>query len=157
MIQITYDPRVLSYESLLDVYFGGRHWKNRSWSTQYRSVILHGGSSQHDAAQKAISLRGAEKTVALESLRAFFRAEAYHQKYRLRMVAPLARRLAALFEDDEAFVASTLAARMNGYLAGYGTKEGLEEACREDGLPPSVLEEVRDLLRPFAAPKDGVP
>jgi peptide-methionine (S)-S-oxide reductase len=93
----------------------------------------------------------------LEPLRAFFRAEAYHQKYRLRMEGPLARRLAALFEDDEAFVASTLAARMNGYLAGYGTKEELEAACRDDGLPLSVLEEIGGLLAPFVVPKDGVP
>ena len=61
----------------------------------------------------------------------FWRAEGYHQKYRLRHQRELQNALLALFRSDRALVDSTEAARINGLLAGYGTKAGLS-------VPPHI-------------------
>jgi hypothetical protein len=50
----------------------------------------------------------------------FTPAEAYHQKYLLRQRSDLMTEFAALYPDPEDFVASTAAARVNGYLGGHG-------------------------------------
>ncbi len=57
----------------------------------------------------------------------FYPAEDYHQKYYLRQDRTLAQEFRAMYGDDqEAFRDSTAAARVNGYVAGYGTKAQLE-------------------------------
>ena len=57
----------------------------------------------------------------------FTRAEDYHQKYRLRRHAELMRQLEAVYPDPGDFTDSTAAARLNGYLAGFGTEERIRE------------------------------
>jgi len=66
----------------------------------------------------------------------FYPAEAYHQKYRLRQVPDLMKEFSAMYPDDDDLVASTAAARVNGYLAGYGTCEGLQGELSGLGLSP---------------------
>lgn len=53
-------------------------------------------------------------------MRRFYRAEAYHQKYRLRSRRDLMDEFRARFGTDQALVDSTAAARVNGWLDGYG-------------------------------------
>ena len=80
------------------------------------------------------SERGARASVRLggplatriEPLKRFWPAEGYHQKYHLRNDRVLAAEFKAMFEgNDAAFVDSTSAARVNGYLAGDGTRAQL--------------------------------
>jgi len=94
VVQVTYDPRVISFRDLLDVYFTIHdpttlNRQGNDVGTQYRSIILY-----HDPEQKAI----AEQTVAdlksqhlwsrpivtqIEPLTHFYPAEAYHREYYL--------------------------------------------------------------------------
>ncbi len=64
----------------------------------------------------------------------FYRAEDYHQKYYLRQRPDLIRELRAIYPSDEELVNSTVAARLNGYLAEKGPypaiKAELESCCR---------------------------
>ena len=64
----------------------------------------------------------------------FYRAEAYHQKYRLRHVPELMEEFSVIYPDDDDFVDSTVAARLNGYLGGHGTFEALEAELSGLGL-----------------------
>lgn len=50
----------------------------------------------------------------------FTRAEDYHQKYRLRRDPVLMKAFRELFPEERSFVDSTAAARVNGFLAGFG-------------------------------------
>lgn len=88
--QITFDPAVVSYESLLDMF-----WKshdpttlNRQGAdvgTQYRSAIFYNDEKQKAAAEN--SKRSAQKdfhnpiVTAIEPLKQFYEAENYHQDY----------------------------------------------------------------------------
>lgn len=92
VVQITYDPEVISFETLLEVF-----WKthdpttlNRQGNdvgTQYRSVIYY-----HDAEQKELAQQYKEKLNAsgafsnpivteISPMDTFYAAEDYHQNY----------------------------------------------------------------------------
>ena len=92
VVQITYDPEVVSFETLLEVF-----WKthdpttlNRQGNdvgTQYRSVIYY-----HDEEQKELAQQYKEKLNAsgafpnpvvteISPMDTFYAAEAYHQNY----------------------------------------------------------------------------
>lgn len=64
----------------------------------------------------------------------FYLAEPYHQKYRLQQVPDLMKEFRAMYPDTDGFVASTAAARVNGYIAGYGTLDTLRDELTSFGL-----------------------
>lgn len=64
----------------------------------------------------------------------FYRAEGYHQKYYLRMKRELVRMLETMHSSEDEFVNSALAARLNGYFAGYATSADIEAELGRLGL-----------------------
>jgi peptide methionine sulfoxide reductase msrA/msrB len=91
-IRITYDPRRLSYDRLLDVFFDAHdptqlNRQGADRGTQYRSAIFYANDEQRQAAQAKIDQLTAKKkfpepiVTKLEPLVEFFPAEAYHQDY----------------------------------------------------------------------------
>ncbi|MCX5807640.1 MAG: hypothetical protein NT010_16495 [Proteobacteria bacterium] len=47
-----------------------------------------------------------------------------------------------IYRTDEDFVASTAAARINGYLGGYGKNSDLEKDLSETGLRPETVKKL---------------
>jgi peptide-methionine (S)-S-oxide reductase len=94
-VQITYDPRQVSYGQILQVYFSVAHnptQLNRQGpdvGTQYRSVIFYANDAQRLIAQKYIAQLDKAGVFAtpivtrLAPLRGFYKAEGYHQDYLL--------------------------------------------------------------------------
>ena len=64
----------------------------------------------------------------------FHLAEEYHQKYYLRQDFVLGNEFRMMFPSEGDLVNSTAAARVNGYLGGYGTKSALKEELDQLGL-----------------------
>lgn len=92
VIEVEYDPTVLSLENLFAVFFTAhdpttRNQQGADKGTQYRSVILYKTEEQKNAAEKYIQKLTTEKiypnpiVTELEPLQKFFSAEAYHQNY----------------------------------------------------------------------------
>lgn len=88
--QITFDPRKISYEKLLEVLWEAHdpttmNRQGADHGTQYRSVIFTHDEKQKAAAEK--SLTEARKNfhdpivTVIEPLTTFYRAENYHQDY----------------------------------------------------------------------------
>jgi len=77
----------------------------------------------------------------------FYPAEAYHQKYSLRGESDLMRELNAVYPDAKDFMNSTAAARLNGYLGGYGTMEVLQAELDSYGLSPEGRQKLLSLLK----------
>jgi peptide-methionine (S)-S-oxide reductase len=65
---------------------------------------------------------------------AFYRAEDYHQKYRLRRERNLLQEFERIYPADGDLVDSTAAARVNGYLGGHGTAGDLKTDLNRLGL-----------------------
>jgi peptide-methionine (S)-S-oxide reductase len=137
-IQIDYDPTEISYEELLDVFWTTHRPTQPVGSRQYMSVVFY-----HDEEQKRLALDSKAREAArlqqdiyteIVPASEFYPAEDYHQKYQLRQRPELMKEFAAIYPDNDDFVASTAAARVNGYVAGYGTLAGLQGELDDLGL-----------------------
>jgi peptide-methionine (S)-S-oxide reductase len=80
-------------------------------------------------------------TPIVESAR-FYLAEDYHQKYYLRGDPVLASELADY--SPQAFVDSTVAARLNAYVAGHGSLAQLDAEAEGLGLSSAALTHLRN-------------
>jgi len=95
-VEITYDPRQVSYGQLLQIYFSVAHdptQLNRQGpdrGTQYRSAVFPANGEQREIAQAYIAQLNRAKAypkalaTTVEPLQAFYPAEDYHQDYLVR-------------------------------------------------------------------------
>jgi peptide-methionine (S)-S-oxide reductase len=92
VVQITYDPAVVSYDDLLYVFWQLHdpttlNRQGPDYGTQYRSIILAHNQEQYDAAVASRDRLAASGTfpnpivTEIVPLKAFHKAEAYHQNY----------------------------------------------------------------------------
>ncbi len=137
-IQIDYDPTVISYRDLLKRFWEAHDPSMGSWSTQYKAAIFYQNDEQKKLALETrdeveVTRRIKVKTEILPFSR-FYVAEAYHQKYGLRGHSEFMKELRSFYPSDEALMNSTAAARLNGYLSGYGTAASLQEEIGSLGL-----------------------
>ena len=124
-----------------------------SWSRQYMSAVYFHSEEQERLALETRNREGTKRKgkIYTEIVPAseFYLAETYHQKYLLRQRPALMKEFNAIYPATEDFVNSTAAARINGYLGGYGTFSALKAELNNLGLPPvtskKLLEIVEDL------------
>jgi peptide-methionine (S)-S-oxide reductase len=90
VIQLTFDPAVLSYDKLLEIFWEAHdpttlNRQGNDEGTQYRSIILYANDAQKKAAEasKARAAKRFKKPIVTEivPLKAFYPAEDYHQDY----------------------------------------------------------------------------
>ncbi|KAF0291370.1 Peptide methionine sulfoxide reductase [Amphibalanus amphitrite] len=145
---IEFDPQQTSYEALL-----GMFWRNHDCtarcSRQYMSAIFY-----HDEEQKALAERTMKeqasrqtKNITTKILPAgeFTEAEDYHQKYLLQKHGALLSSLDIEPGDD--LIKSHVAARLNGYVGGYGKLQDFDAEWERLGLNNQMAEYVRNIIR----------
>lgn len=92
VVQITFDPSVITFDDLLDVFFAIHdpttlNRQGADQGTQYRSVIFPHDAEQERQARAKIAATEAEGVwstpivTTIEPLTEFYPAEAYHQGY----------------------------------------------------------------------------
>jgi methionine-S-sulfoxide reductase len=122
-IQIDFDPEVITYEELLDIYWESHDPNIRAYSTQYQSMILtHNDEQLHLATQSRDQQQAKSgQTIVTEivPLVKFYLAEDYHQKYFLRSQADLKSPLLEVYPEGIDWLNSTAVARLNGIAGGY--------------------------------------
>jgi methionine-S-sulfoxide reductase len=152
-IQIDYDPTQISYEELLDIFWESHDPTQRPFSRQYMPFLFYHNEEQKRLALQTRDREAAEAggTIYTEILPAseFYLAEAYHQKYLLQQVPELMQEFNAMYPNPEDFVASTAAARANGYVGGYGSATALQETLDGFGLSPAGNQKLQGFARDF--------
>jgi peptide-methionine (S)-S-oxide reductase len=137
-IQIDFDPTVVSYAELLDVFWSSHNPAMSPFSRQYMSIVFYHNDEQRRLAvetkEREAARLGADIHTEIVPASQFTLAEAYHQKYRLQGRSDLMGEFSAMYPDDADFVASTAAARVNGYVGGYGTCDNLQKEITTLGL-----------------------
>lgn len=144
-VQLDYDPAVIGYEELLEVFFASHDSTRASYSRQYMSAVFFHTDEQERLAlaAKAAQEAATGKTVQTQILPAvaFYLAEDYHQKYGLQGDPVVLAEFRAMYPKLADLVDSTAATRANAYLYGYGD---LEQLNRElDGLGLSEESDAR--------------
>ncbi len=141
-VQIEYDPTQVSYRDLLEQFWANHDPSIQPPNSQYRSIIFYHDDQQRRLAQETKvrqeKSRGTLYTAILPYDK-FYLAESYHQKYRLRHDHDLMKEFAAMYPDSRDFMNSTAAARINGYLEGYGQFSTMQRELNRYGLSgPSI-------------------
>ncbi|RLM89927.1 peptide-methionine (S)-S-oxide reductase MsrA [Haloarcula sp. Atlit-7R] len=148
VVQVEYDPETVSYEGLLNVFWANHAPFSAPLKRQYRGVVLAHDDQQRETAartrEELESQTGKSVETAIETLDRFYLAEGYHQKYELRSTPVVADELEDTYGD--AFVDSTVAARLNGFVAGHGDDDEREALFAQLDISPAALSEVRRRL-----------
>jgi peptide-methionine (S)-S-oxide reductase len=145
-----FDPGLITYEKLVDLFWEAHDptWPARS--RQYRAALFY-----HGEGQKRLALESREReqarhgrAIRTEVLPApeFYRAEDYHQKFYLRQDSILMGEFRAIYPEARNFTDSTAAARVNGYLAGYGSRTSLQADLDILGLSPGGSKRLLDSI-----------
>jgi len=92
VVQITFDPAVISYLELLEIFFKTHdpttlNRQGADVGIQYRSIVLFHNEAQHELAEEIIQELDSEGiwnnpiVTTVEPFEQFYSAEAYHQEY----------------------------------------------------------------------------
>ncbi len=138
VVQIDYNEEIITYDELLDIFWKNNTCKMKFKKVQYKSLILY-----HDEEQKIKALKSKlekEKNencyiyTDIEHMNKFYIAENYHQKYYLQSVRDVSDDIKSSCENFSEFVDSKIAARLNGYIKGYGNSNMLRADLETDLL-----------------------
>ena len=149
-IQIDYDPTRISYAELLEIFWQSHNCTSRAYSRQYMSIIFYHDEEQRKLAEESRereeARRGVPIVTEIKPASGFTLAEDYHQRYRLQGTPYLIEEFQSMYPDG-GWVDSTAAARINGYLAGYGSQSELSTGLDSLGLSPEAGEQLLRTVR----------
>jgi len=149
-IQIDYDPGIISYSELVNIFWNSHDARRPSWSRQYMSIIFVHNSEQEKIASETKEQQAEETGRKIHTVilpyREFYLAEAYHQKYRLKMDKEIMEEYRKIYPEWKDLTDSTSAARVNGYLAGEGDPAIFAREEKLLGLSEGSIDKIRKTL-----------
>ncbi|XP_075225174.1 methionine sulfoxide reductase A [Lycorma delicatula] len=148
-IDIDYDPCVISYKNLLDLF-----WQNHDpiskHKLQYSSFIYYHDEEQKELAEKTLKEQQKKYNEPVQTnivpLSTFYEAEDYHQKYRLQQHPWLCEAI-GVRQCGTKLIKSHIAARLNGYVIGIGGVKQFNEEAEKLGLEDKVRDYVYKLVK----------
>ncbi|VDM42058.1 unnamed protein product [Toxocara canis] len=161
--EVQFDEKVVSYERLLD-WFWEHHNPTERHKKQYQSAILYIDDEQKRIAEQGLKhiqeKYGNQKVETyVKKLDQFYQAEDYHQKYWLRcQSAVLSKRQEREYRfqlnlNDQQVVESTLAAKVNAFLAGYDNFDVLKNLAAQHHLSDDVTKLIEEIARSGGDPR----
>jgi hypothetical protein len=149
-VEVEYDPSVISYGKLLDVFWASHDPGAVPWKRQYISAIFPRNERQKDLAVRAREREAArtKRRIFTEILPAtrFYPGEPYHQKFALRGKQALLEEYESIYPEYKDFLASTAVTRVNGYAGGHGTCEALMAEIDGLGLSPAGRKRLEEIV-----------
>ncbi|XP_055608896.1 peptide methionine sulfoxide reductase-like [Uranotaenia lowii] len=149
VIELHYDPSVISYSKLLDIF-----WKNHEYlasarlKREYMSMIMYHSEDQRKLAEESKITQQKKETddqIVTEIVPSseFYPAQDHNQKYRLQGHVDLAKTLNL---TTDLLQTSHVAARLNGFLGGAGSLEQFELESQHLNLSPEQIQYVKNFL-----------
>ena len=137
-VQLDFDPSVITYEELLQVFLASHDPTRSGVRCQYKSAVFFHSADQERLAQEAKAQEEARlgKTIQTDIAAAteFYLAEDYHQKYALQADGAIMQEYRSMYPQFNDIVNSTSATRVNAYLYGLGDPEQLQRELDSLGL-----------------------
>jgi hypothetical protein len=146
--QVVYDPEVVSFEDLLELFWEEHDPFSGIWRRQYMNIAFYENELQKQAIERHIrrlEQGGRKVKTRVERLDTFTLAEDYHQKHSLRLFPEFVGELEANSGEGD-WLFTYEATRLNGYLGGNGKCGGLEQEVRRFGLSKGREERLLELV-----------
>lgn len=160
-VEVDYDPTHISFEELLEVFWASHNPGSQAWSRQYQNVIFtHNDDQKRLAAEskaRVAAKMGSPVRTAILPATEFTLAEDYHQKYYLRQAAGIFREVSRHYPNPGDLVTSRAAARLNGYVAGFGSPAQLQEELPMLGLSPEAGQQLLAAVAAKSGHSQGCP
>ena len=146
-----YDPEIITYDQLLDIFWTSHKPSRRNTSRQYMKAVFYHNDQQRERAMasKTALEREIGSTVKTEvvPIQSFTMAEDYHQKFTLKQHNGLRDEMSQIYPRHQDFVHSTAVARLNGYVGRHGSKDQLTSEIDHLGLSAEGKKILTDLVR----------
>ena len=149
VLSIDYDPKVLSYDDLLKIFWSAHRCDQINTSRQYMNAVFYHDDAQKKMAEKSRAAAAAGQGVEVAEVQTnilpvgkFTYAEGYHQKYYLTRFGEVRDILNKTYPSGKELADSTVATRLNAYL-GSGMKRDWTVFLKElpeFGLPEELEE-----------------
>ena len=148
VVEVDYNPNLISYKELLEYFFENHNPYRQSYSRQYYSMILYHNKEQFntilEVKRELENDSGKEIKTEINQYKEFFLAETYHQKYYLQQHRKFKNYYLDRYSISE-FIDSTAVARVNGYLGKKGSKEQLINEIGKLGLNEELQKDLLDI------------
>jgi len=145
-VQVDYDPESISFENLLSIFWSS-HDPTIPNKRQYMSAIFYHDQNQKTSAEETLQEEQKRYRTKIETqiqpAETFYDAEDYHQKYFFRSYPELFKSVGV---DGQALKDSTVAAKLNGYVGGFGSLEQFEKESKNFGLNELVVDALRKII-----------
>jgi len=146
-VDLDYDPEVTDYDKLLKM-FWNNHNPTINCSRQYMSAIFYHDDEQKAKAEETMkeAQQKAKGKITTQILPAdkFWEAEDYHQKYLLQQHPWVVTALD--IDPGEDLIKSHVAARLNGYIGGYGKSSMFDVEWEKLGINEKMAHYVRNQM-----------
>lgn len=150
-VQIDYDPAVISFEELLSMFWSSHKPTRTVWKRQYATALFFHNEHQEKLARETrdkISCSiGESVQTEIIPFNKFYMAEMYHQKYHLQGYEGLMAEYREIYTEMADIVNSTSAARVNGYIGGYGDVSKFNEDFSTLGLSEDKENFLNDIIK----------
>lgn len=145
-VQLDFDPDAVSYEELLTLFFESHNPLRPALKRQYASMIFYHDEEQREAAHAAAARvadeAGKSPSTDIREAPRLWRAEDYHQKYKLQRVEEVFAEYRRRFDSFDELVDSTAVARANGYIAGHGDHSRFRDDRELLGISKEALDAI---------------
>lgn len=157
VVEIDYDPEVISYGELIDIFFSSHNETLRPYDQRVKSLIFYRNDEEYGVAKSKLDAIRAKTPddesvyTELKSFEIFYLAEPEHQNRSLKLETSLYHELEDIFGSDDQMLLSILVSKLNGYIYGYGTLEGALELLDLSGLSEQSKARVIEVIenRPY--------
>ncbi len=150
-VQVDYDPELISYDQLLDIFWNSHKPTRRSTSGQYMKAVFYHNEQQREQAMASKSAfedkTGSIVRTEIVPIRSFTMAEDYHQKFTLKGHKGFNNEMMHIYPRHQDLVDSTAAARLNGYIGGYGSRDQLSKEIDSLGLSAEAEKDLTKMIR----------
>jgi peptide-methionine (S)-S-oxide reductase len=148
-VRVTYDPDRCAYTALLDRFWAAHDPTRAPFKRQYQSALFPRTPAQCEQARASRATQADRHddplTTEIIEDAPFHRAEAYHQKHKLRRHPSLLEAVRAWYPDETAFTDAPTAALLNGYVGGHRAPDRLADDLPRLALPTDAAETLRAL------------
>lgn len=137
---------------MVDYYIEITEVNFRPISGQYRYIIFYDNEKQKEHIKEVEEKRREAEEIYFEvkELDKFYVAEDYHQKYQVRSNKELYNKLMEIFKDEQVFIDSHLATKLNSFRSGFITNQEMNQIIEKSYLSPiypEKIEEVKDIIK----------